>query len=142
MRLLIAMPRPGVQAHRDVRQAGGFLRLLPQPRLSAGVGQDVPAFGGADVGWQGDDGYACDQSSSDRQHGRGGRGRQHGHPVSGGDPLGHRRRRSDEITAAQHGAIDAHGVADIGAACDSRGVQRGQEHDVRLPSRRSAILSA
>ncbi len=137
-RLGVAMPRPGVQAHRDVGQVVGLLRLLPQPRLRAGVGEDVTAFGGADVGGHRDDGHPGDQASGDGQHGRGRRGRQHGHPVSGPDPLGHRRRRADEIAAAQHGAADAHRVADIDAGGDGRGVQRGQQHEARLPIRRSA----
>jgi hypothetical protein len=80
-----------VQAHRDMGQALGLVRLFPQPRLRPGVGQDVAAFSGADVGGHGDDGHTSDQTSGDREHGRRGRRGQHRHPVGRGHPLGHRR---------------------------------------------------
>ena len=133
----IAVPRPGVQPHRDVRQAVGLVGPLPQPRLRAGVGEDVAAFGRADVGGHRDDGHAGDQATGDRQHrGRGRRG-QHRHPLRAADPLGHRRRGADQVAAAQHGAVDAHRVADIGAGGDGRGVQRGQQHAKEVTRRRS-----
>src|SRR6476619_3052148 len=118
-----------MQAHRDVRQVGGLLGLLPQPRLCAGVGEDMTALGGADVGGDRDNGHTCHQTSGDRQHGRRSWSGQHGHLVSVGDPLGHRRCRADEITAAQHGAVDAYRVANVGAACDGGGVERVEQHN-------------
>ena len=127
-RLRVAVPRAGVQPHRDVRQTFGLVGLLPQPRLRARVGEDVPAFGGADVGGHRDDGHPGDQAAGDRQHRRRGRGGQHGHPPRAADPFGHRRRGTDQVAAAQHGAVDAHRVADIGSGGDGRGVQRGQQH--------------
>ena len=87
------------------------------------------AFGGADVGGHRHDGHAGDQTSGDRQRRRRGRSGQHRDPVSGGDPLGHRRCRADQITAAQRRPADAHGVAYVGSACDRGGIQRCQQHD-------------
>ena len=124
----IAMPRAGVQPHRDVRQALGVVGPLPQPRLCARVGEDVPPFGRADVGGHRNHRHTGDQAAGHGQHGRRGRGGQHRHPLRAADPLGHRRRGADEVAAAQHGAVDAHRVADVGAVGDRRGVQRGQQH--------------
>ncbi len=53
---------------------------------------------------------------------------QHRHPPRAADPFGHRRRGTDEVAAAQHGAVDAHRVADIGSGGHGRGIQRGQQH--------------
>ena len=88
----------------------------------------MPPFGGADVGGHRDDRHAGDQAAGHRQHGRRGRGGQHRHPLRAADPLGHRRRGADEVAAAEHGAVDAHRVTDVGPVGDCRGVQRGQQH--------------
>ncbi|CPC33141.1 Uncharacterised protein [Mycobacterium tuberculosis] len=44
-----------------------------------------------------------------------------------GDPLGHRRCRADQVATAQHVAVDADRVRDIGGGDDSR-IQGGQQH--------------
>ena len=137
------MPRAGVQPHRDVRQvAPVVVGLLPQPRLRAGVGEDVAAFGGADVGRHRHDGHSCDQTSGDGQHGRRGRCGEDGDPVSGGHTFGHRRRRADEVAATQHGAVDAHRVTDVGSACDGGGIEGGQQHDREVTVTALGILGA
>ena len=124
----VTVPRPGVQPHRDVTDAPEVVGLVSQPRLRARIGEDVAAFGGPDVGRHGHDGHPGDQAARDRQHGgRGGPG-QHGDLTRAGHALGHRRRRPDQIAAAQGHAVDAHGVADVGAGGDGRGVQGVQQH--------------
>ena len=80
-RLGVAVPRPRVQPHGDVRQSLGLVGQLPEPRLRTGVGEDVTAFGDADVGGHRDDGDARDQAAGDGQHRRRGRRGQHGHPL-------------------------------------------------------------
>ena len=140
-RLGVAVPRPGVQPHRDVRQAVGLVGPLPQPRLRAGVGEDVAAFGGAHVGGNRDGGHTGDQATGDRQHRRGGRRGQHRHPLRAADPFGHRRRGADQVAAAQHGAVDAHRVADIGTRRRRpRGSARPAARQGGYPQRHSAIL--
>ena len=83
----------------------------------------MAAFGRADVGGYRDDGHTRDQAAGDREHRGGARRGQHRHPPRAADPFGHRRRGTDEVAAAQHGAVDAHRVADIGSGGHGRGIQ-------------------
>ena len=78
-----------MQPHRNMRQPLGVLGPLPQPRLRAGVDEDVPPFGGADVGGHRDHRHTGDQTAGHGQHGGRGRGGQHRHPLCATDPLGH-----------------------------------------------------
>ena len=118
-----------MQSHGDVWKAARVRRLLPQPRLGSGVGEDVCAFGGADVGGHRDDRHAGDQAARHRQHGRGSRGREHRDALRARHPLGDGGGGADQIAAAQHRSVDAHRIADVGASRHCRGVQRGQQHD-------------
>ncbi len=122
-------------------QPTGFLRRLPQPGFGAGVGEDVPPFGGADIAGHRNHRYTGDQAAGYRQHGgRGGLG-QHGHPLRATDPFGHRRRGADEVASAERGAVDAHRVIDVGPVGDGRGVQRGQQHVSEATRTGSAYLA-
>ena len=117
-----------MQPDRDMRQALGVVGPLAQPHLGSGVGDDVPPFGRADVGGNGNHRHTGDQAAGDGQRGGGGRGGQHRRPLRTADAFGHRSGGADEVAAAEHGAVDAHRVADVGTAGDGRGVQRGQQH--------------
>ena len=117
--------------------------LLPQPRLRAGVGEDVAAFGRADVGGHRNHRHTGDQAAGDGQHGRRGRGGQHRDPVRAADPFGHRGRGADEVAAAQHGAVDAHRVGDVGARPRRRrGSARPAARQRGYPSTALGILGA
>jgi hypothetical protein len=137
--LPVAVPRPGVQADRDVWQPLGLLRQVAQPGLSAGVGEDVTAFGGADVGGYGDDGHASDQAAGHGQHRRCRRRGQHGDPVRATDAFGDRRRPADEVAATQRHSVDAHRVADVVPLGDCVGVQRGQQHVCEATRRAASV---
>ncbi len=116
-----------MRAHRDVWQPRWVVGQRAQPCLDAGVGEHVPAFGDAHIGGYRHNRHAGDQAAGDRQHRRRGRRGQHGDPVRTGDPLGHRRCRADQVATAQHVAVDADRVRDIGGGDDSR-IQGGQQH--------------
>ncbi len=103
-----------------MRQATEIGGQLPQPGLGAGVGEDVRAFGDPDVGGHRHERDAGDQTAGDREHCGGGGGGQHSDLPGTADALGNRRGRPDEITSGQHGAVDAHGVADVGSGGDGR----------------------
>ncbi len=138
---VIAVPRTRVQPHRDVRQARRLVGPLPQPHLGTRVGEDVSPFGSADVGGHRNHRHPGDQAAGDGQHGGGRRRGEHRDPVRTADALGHRRRGADEVAAAEHGTVDAHRVADVGAARDRRGVQRGQKHASEATRNGSAYLA-
>ena len=117
-----------MQSNRDVRQTLRLDRRLPQPALSTGVGEDVPSFGGSDIGRNRDDGNARDQAADDGEHGRWSGRRQHCHPRSAPDAFGHRGRGPDQVTSAQYGPVDRHGIGKVVSGRDRRGVQRVQQH--------------
>ena len=62
----VAVPGPGVQPDRNVRQAREVVGQFAQPRLRAGIGQDVGAFGDADVGGHRNERHAGDQAARRR----------------------------------------------------------------------------
>ena len=126
-RLGIAVPRARVQTHRHVRQPARLVGHLPQPRLRPGIGEHVRPLGHADVGGHRHERHAGDQATGDREHGRRRRRGQDRDPLRPADPLGHRGRRTHEITAREHRAVDAHRITDVGASRGSR-IQRGQQH--------------
>ena len=113
-----------MQSHRDVRQpfwaesAGRW----PKPGLYPRIGEHVPAFGHTDIGGHRDEGHAGDQAAGDRQHRRRGRRGKDRNPVRAGDPFCHRRCGTDQVAAAQHGAVNAHRISDIGGG-NRRGIQ-------------------
>ena len=88
-RLGMAVPGPGVRAHRDVRQALRLVGHRAQPGLRTGVGEDMPALGLPDVGGHRHHRHAGDQASGDGQRGRGGRRGQDRDPVRAAHALGH-----------------------------------------------------
>jgi hypothetical protein len=100
----------------------------------------VAAFGGADVRGHRHDGDPGDQAAGDGQHRRRGRRGQYGDPVRARDTFGHRGRGADEIAAAEHCAVDADRVRDVGSPGDRGGIQRGQQHASEATRRGSAIL--
>ena len=130
MRFGVAVPRPSVQADRDVREPGvlQILGLLAEPGLGAGVGEDVAAFGDTHVGGDGNDGNAGDEAAGHREHRCRRRHGQHRDQARPTDTLGDRRRGPDEIASTEHGLPDRDRVGDVGAAGDRGGVQGGQQH--------------
>ena len=132
-RLGIPVPRPRMQSDRDVRQALGVGGHLAQPCHRAGVGQDVAALGNSDVGGNGNHGHTRDEAAGDGEHRRRSGGGEDGYAAGTGDALGHRGRRTDEVTSAQRRAIDAHRIAEVVASGNGRGIERGQQHTARLP---------
>ena len=129
----MAVPRTGVRPYRDVRQALRLVGHRTQPGLRTGVGEDVATLGLPDVGGHRHHRHAGDQASGDGQRGCGGRCGQDRDPLRAADAFGHRCRGADDIAAAQRDVADPDRVADIAAAGDRGGIQRGQQHVCRLP---------
>ena len=117
-----------MQPHRDMRQAPGVGGASPSHACAPESVRMCARSADPDVGGHRHERHAGDQAAGHGQHRRGGRGGQHRHPLRAADPLGHRGRRADEVAAGQHGAVDAHGVADVGSGGDGGRIQRGQQH--------------
>lgn len=111
-----------------MRQSGRVVRVLTQPALRRGVGEDVGALGNPDVGRHRYHRQPGQQATGDGQDGRRRRGGQHRYPLRAPDTVGHRGGGTDQVAATKDYISETHRICDILTASADIGVERGQQH--------------